>query len=127
LVIPGGGTEEDETFEEGALRELQEECNVTGRILAKTSELFDQTPAGIQQHVSFHVDIGEQEPSLGYDPEVTGTPILQGVGWYALNKICERDRAFLWAAGLYQIGQFADELDSWGDDISYPAKREEPK
>ena len=47
--------------------------------------------------------------------------ILDGiVDWYALNEICERDRAFLWAAGLYQIEEFAKELGSWGDDISYP-------
>lgn len=125
LCLPGGDAEVDETFEEGALRELQEECNVSGQIIAKTSELFEKTIEGTKQHVSFHVDIGEQEPRLGYDPEVTGTPILQGVGWYALNEICERDRAFLWAAGLFQIKQFADELDSWGDDISYPMKRED--
>jgi hypothetical protein len=73
--------------------------------------------------VSFHVSIGEQEPRLGYDPEVAGTPILQGVGWYALDEICERDRVFLWAAGLFQIEGFSNELDTWGDDISYPGKR----
>ena len=120
LCLPSGGTEADETYEEGALRELQEECNVSGRILAKLSELYEKMPDGFRCHVTFHVDIGEQEPQLGFDPEVSGVPILQGVGWYALNEICERDRTFLWAAGLYQIEEFANELSSWGDDISYP-------
>jgi len=121
LCLPGGGTENDETYEEGALRELQEECNVAGCIITKLSELFENTPAGLRCHVTFHVDIGMQEPRLGYDPEVIGVPILQGVGWYALNEICERDRAFLWAAGLYQVEEFAKELSSWSDDISYPS------
>ena len=120
LCLPGGGTEADETYEEGALRELQEECNVSGRIIAKTSELYEKTANGTRCHVTFHVNIGTQEPKLGYDPEVVGTPILQGVGWYVLNEICERDRAFLWAAGLYQVEEFAKELGSWSDDISYP-------
>lgn len=120
LCLPGGGTEPNETYEEGALRELQEECNVSGQIIIKTSETYENTVDGIRCHVTFHVDIGEQEPRLGIDPEVTGVPILQGVGWYALNEIGERDRAFLWAAGLFQLEIFAKELSSWGDGISYP-------
>lgn len=120
LCLPGGGTEPDETYDEGALRELQEECNVSGQIIAKTSELYEKTANGTKRHVTFHVDIGTQKLKPGYDPEVVGTPILQGIGWYALNEICERDRAFLWAAGLYQVEEFAKEFSSWGVDISYP-------
>ena len=122
LCLPGGGTESDETYEEGALRELQEECNVSGKIIAKTSELFEKTPYGTRCHVTFHIDIGGQEPTLGFDPDVIGTPILQGLGWYSLNEICERDRAFLWAAGLYQVEEFSTELASWSNDKSYPLK-----
>ena len=29
----------------------------------------------------------------------------------------------MWAAGLFYVEYFAKELDSWGDDISYPSKR----
>jgi ADP-ribose pyrophosphatase YjhB (NUDIX family) len=125
LCLPGGGTESDESYEEGVLRELQEECNVSGRIITKLSELFEQTHMGIRCHMTFHVDIGEQEPKLGYDPEFIDAPILQGVGWYALNEICERDRAFLWAAGLFQIEEFTKEISTWSDDISYPNVVEE--
>ena len=37
---PGGGIEECETPEQAALRELQEECNVLGVIIKKTSECY---------------------------------------------------------------------------------------
>lgn len=72
---------------------------------------------------TFYADIGEQEPSLGEDLEVKENPILIGVEWRTLDSICERDRAYMWAAGLFYIDYFAKELDSWGDDISYPSKR----
>jgi ADP-ribose pyrophosphatase YjhB (NUDIX family) len=124
LCLPGGGTEPNETMDTGALRELQEECNVSGTIIRQTSELFEKTESGIVLHATYFIDIGEQTPSLGFDPEVTGEPVLQGTGWYALDEICERDRAYLWAAGLNQIEAFSNELESWGDDISYPQKRE---
>ena len=120
LCLPGGAIEDNENPEVGALRELQEECNVIGIIITKTSELFEWTKNGIIKHYTFLVDISNQEPTLGYDPEVKGQPILQDVGWYSLNEICERDRAFLWAAGLFQVEIFAKEVHSWDDDISYP-------
>ena len=123
LCLPGGGIEDNENADEGALRELQEECNVLGKIIRKTSELYEWTQEGMQTHVTYLVDIDNQEPTLGFDPEVVGEPILQGVGWYSLNEICERDRVFLWAAGLYQVESFANELHSWSDDISYPIIR----
>ena len=68
--------------------------------------------------------IGDQTPSLGYDPELIGGPILAGVRWMALDEISEVDRAYLWAAGLLSIPKFARELDTWAREISYPGKRE---
>jgi 8-oxo-dGTP pyrophosphatase MutT (NUDIX family) len=121
LCLPGGGIETDESPEEGALRELREECNVTGKIIRKTSDLYEQTDEGIRCHSTFLIDIGGQHPTLGYDPELTERPILRNVGWYALDEICERDRAFLWAAGLFQVETFANEVLTWKDDISYPS------
>jgi hypothetical protein len=38
----------------------------------------------------------------------------------ALPEIPERDRAFLWAAGLMGIEEFLTEVSSWGNAISYP-------
>ena len=125
LCLPGGGIEVDESPDDGALRELQEECNVTGEIIMKTSELYEKTEEGIKCHVTYFVDIGEQNPTLGFDPEFIEmeNPILQDIGWYSLDEICERDRAFLWAAGLFQVETFANEIHSWSDEISYPNRR----
>jgi hypothetical protein len=53
----------------------------------------------------------------------TEKEVLQEVCWLALDEICERDRSFLWAAGLAGILEFFEELRSWGDDISFPSKR----
>lgn len=122
FCIPGGRIEEGETPEQAAIRELQEECCVLGKIVKKTSEYVG--PFEMDKYFySFQVDIGDQIPKLGYDPELLDDPILVGVQWVSLDEICERDRAYLWASGLLCIEQFADELSSWGDDISFPTKR----
>ena len=46
--------------------------------------------------------------------------VLVDVGWLSLPEIPERDRTFLWAAGLLGIKEFYDEVSGWGDSISYP-------
>ena len=120
---PGGGIEDGETPAQAALRELREECNVSGVIIKKTSEYVD--PYDDENFFySFHIDIGNQTPTLGYDPEVSPeTPILTGVGWMALSDLSEVERVFLWASGLLSIAQIATELESWSREISYPNKR----
>ena len=62
-----------------------------------------------------------QSPIVGYDPEEpeTNQPI-KDVCWLTLDKMAERDRAFMWAYGLMEIEEFFDEIVSWGDAISYP-------
>lgn len=46
LCLPGGAIDEIETPEEAALRELNEECQVQGVILKKTSEYVDPYTGG---------------------------------------------------------------------------------
>ena len=70
---------------------------------------------------TFLVDIGEQEPLMGADPEFPQTAqILADVRWMSLAETPERDRAFLWTSGLLLIEDFHAEVSSWGDRISYP-------
>jgi 8-oxo-dGTP diphosphatase len=119
--LPGGGVEAGETPAQAALRELKEECGVAGRILGQVSTYTDAE--GVEL-VTFLVDIGEQEPHLGTDPEFSAqNQILVDINWLALDEICKRDRAYLFAAGLLSIPHFLLEVSRWGDDLSYPGNR----
>lgn len=116
--LPGGALEDGEAPDEGALRELREECNVQGTVVRQISHV---SYAVDDETYSFLVDIGGQEPSLGSDPDVAeGEQVLVDARWMTLSEVCERDRAFLWAAGLLGVAAFLKEVESWGNEISYP-------
>lgn len=116
--LPGGGVEPQEVPAETALRELEEECNVRVQILRQTGHLNDGI--GIET-ITFLVEIGSQEPHMGSDPEFAqNDQILVDVRWLTLAEIPERDRAYLWAAGLMSIPVFLEEVSQWSDDLSYP-------
>ena len=117
--LPGGGIEPQETAPDAALRELREECSVTATILRQTTAYTDDL--GVET-ITFLVDIGEQEPQRGNDPEFAHEDqILREIRWLALAEIPERDRAYLWAAGLLCVPLFLEEVSAWGDAFSYPA------
>jgi 8-oxo-dGTP pyrophosphatase MutT (NUDIX family) len=116
--LPGGAIEEGETPAEAAVRELKEECCVDGKIVRETSTVVD--PSAVNTY-TFEVDIGNQEPQLGTDPDQPQEKqVLVDMQWLALSEISERDRVFLWAAGILGTGDFLEEVSGWGDDISYP-------
>ena len=116
--LPGGDIENGETPEDAAIRELQEECLVSGVNLRLISTVIHDN----HFNYTFYADIGNQVPRLGEDPECIDNPILIGVEWRHLHELCERDRAYMWAAGLFYVKDFSFELESWNDDISYPSK-----
>lgn len=121
--LPGGGIEDGETPEEAALRELKEETNVEGKIVRPLA--IEYKPDLKSRIYTFLVEIPEDAiPSKGMDPEVTQEEqSIVGVSWMALHEIPERDRAYLFGAGLMRVPEFHDEVLKWRDDeISYPKK-----
>ncbi|HSB67661.1 MAG TPA: NUDIX hydrolase [Anaerolineales bacterium] len=116
--LPGGGMQPGESPTQAALRELQEECGVIGQIVRQTGHTLDAD--GMETN-TFLVDIGDQQPKRGIDPELSpADQILVDMRWLSLSEIPERDRAYLWAAGLMSVPVFLNEVSQWGDDISYP-------
>ncbi|UCC76260.1 MAG: NUDIX hydrolase [Anaerolineales bacterium] len=118
--LPGGSMAQDETPEEAVIRELEEECRVDAKVIQRISTL--ELKDG-EQSITFLMDIGKQEPELGHDPEFEfdNQPLID-LKWLSLEEIPERDRVFLWASGLLVVDHFADEVQDWGDDISYPGR-----
>ena len=120
--MPGGAVEEGEGPAEAAIRELKEECNVDGKIVRETGVVI-YSPED-RAH-TFEIDIGTQEPRIGTDPDYPQEKqVLVEVKWLTLSEIPERDRVFLWAAGLLGIKDFFTEVSGWGDIISYPQTAE---
>ncbi len=116
--LPGGAIEGEESPQEAVLRELAEECCLEGKVVRQTSLVEERD--GTKTY-TFLVDIGNQEPRLGFDPEFRNSEqIIVDLRWLSLSEIPERDRAFLWAAGLLSIDGFLEEVESWGESTSYP-------
>ncbi len=116
--LPGGRIQDGESPAEAAVRELSAACQVRGSVVRETS-VTNNGPD--DRHHTFLVDIGDQQPSIGDDPERPGRDqALVEARWLPLDRIPERDRAYLWAAGLLGVEGFATVVEGWGDALSYP-------
>lgn len=122
--LPGGGIEENETSEQAALRELEEECQVKGTLVRPLT--VEYKPDLESRVFTFLVEIPEDAVAkAGIDPELPANEqSIIGVKWMRLDEIAERDRAYLFGAGLMRVPYFHDEVLMWdGEDISYPIKK----
>ena len=122
--LPGGGIEENETPEQAALRELEEERRVKGTLVRPLT--VEYKPDLESRVFTFLVEIPEDAVAkTGIDPELPADEqSIIGVKWMRLDEIAERDRAYLFGAGLMRVPYFHDEVLMWdGEDISYPIKK----
>ena len=114
----------NETPEQAALRELEEECRVKGTLVRPLT--VEYKPDLESRVFTFLVEIPEDAVAkTGIDPELPADEqSIIGVKWMRLDEIAERDRAYLFGAGLMRVPYFHDEVLMWdGEDISYPIKK----
>lgn len=118
--LPGGGIEKGESPQEAALRELKEECGLSGTIERQLNILHRIN--GSTEYV-FLVNVSPDcEPIVGSDPEIAAgaEQAIKNVRFMKLTELSEKDRAFLWSYGLLDVDNYFDIVLSWGDEISYP-------
>ncbi len=95
-----------------AVRLLAEDSTILGELVWRVASghNIEITEFGIFEEENKRKGWGTQAVSLGTDPELTGNQVLVDVAWICLNELTERDRVFLWTAGLLTIPEFSEEI-----------------
>ena len=88
-TFPGGGLEENETTEEGTIREIQEELGIKVRIVRKMYEIYSEK---FQQREIFYLcEYIEGEFATGNGPEFSNNPQYADSGKY-IPEIIEKEK-----------------------------------
>lgn len=88
-TFPGGGLEENETTEEGTIREIQEELGIKVRIVRKMYEIYSEK---FQQREIFYLcEYIEGEFGTGNGPEFSNNPQYADSGKY-IPEIIEKEK-----------------------------------
>lgn len=98
LALPGGFLEQDETTQDGALRELKEETAIKldKSILEshiKDSKVFDYPRRSLRGRVITHailIDLGDK----GLLPQVKGSDDAEKATWLSLREVANREEEF---------------------------------
>ena len=86
-VFPGGGVEDQETFEAAALREAMEEVSLT---IFRLSYLFTVNNGGREERFFLAVDFaGEAKLGSGPEQEKSSQTNIYLPRWVAIGKLCE--------------------------------------
>ncbi len=90
-TLPGGGVEPGETFEQAAVREVEEEVNLTVRVTRFLWERSGDDPKGGFHTKCFLADrIGPRAPVLGHDPELPPDgQMLAEFAWFKLSEAAD--------------------------------------
>ena len=88
-TFPGGGLEEGESLEEGTIREIKEEFDITVEVLRKVYELYSEKFE--QKEYFFLCKYVDGEFGTGDGPEFSNNPKYKDSGKY-IPEIVSRDK-----------------------------------
>ena len=88
-TFPGGGLEDNETLEEGVIREIKEEFGITVKVLRKLYEMYFKKLN--QKEIFFLCKYVEGEFGTGDGPEFSNNPKYIDSGEYLPEIVKEED------------------------------------